>query len=93
MGFGNLASEMSQLAEMLATAGVTAPQMMLLHLKVLEELVRGLGARSARHVMTRADLLVLEVMIHLAEGYRRRTSEQFVAARQRYLPGFADVAT
>ncbi len=93
MGFGNLASEMSQLAEMLAIAGVTAPQMMLLHLKVLEELVQGLGARSARHVMTRADLLVLEVMIHLAEGYRRRTPEQSFPARQRYLPGFGHVAT
>ena len=88
MGFGNLAGEMSQLAEMLATAGVTAQQTMLLHLEVLEELVRGLGARSARHVMTRADLLVLEVMIHLAEGYRRRYVERLHPPQQQLLPGF-----
>jgi len=72
MGHGNLAGELTQLAEMLTTAEITAEQTMLLHLQALEELVRGLGARSARHVMTRADLLILEVMIHLADNYRQR---------------------
>jgi DNA-binding NarL/FixJ family response regulator len=72
MGSGNLSSEMNALAELLVAAGVTAPQAMQLHVQVLEELVRGLGSRSARHVMTRADLLVLEVLVHLAEGYRQR---------------------
>ena len=70
MGSGNLAVEMTALAEQLAAAGVTAPQTLQLHVQVLEELVRGLGSRSARHVMTRADLLVLEVLVHLAERYR-----------------------
>jgi DNA-binding NarL/FixJ family response regulator len=71
MGSGNLASEMATLAELLAGGGVTAPQTLQMHVEVLEELVRGLGSRSARHVMTRADLLVLEVLVHLAESYRR----------------------
>ncbi len=70
MGSGNLAAEMAALAERLAAAGVTAPQTLELHVQVLEELVRGLGSRSARHVMTRADLLVLEILVHLAERYR-----------------------
>ena len=39
MGFGNLTGEMSQLAEMLASAGVTGQQTMQLHVQVLEELV------------------------------------------------------
>ena len=43
-----------------------------LHVQVLEELVRGLGNRSARHVMTRADLLLVEILVHLAERYRMR---------------------
>ena len=73
MGSGNLSSEMATLAEMLAAGGVTAPQTLHLHVEVLEELVRGLGSRSARHVMTRADLLVLEVLVHLAECYRGRS--------------------
>ncbi len=74
MGSGNLSAEMGSLAEMLSAHGVTAPQTMNLHVQVLEELVRGLGNRSARHVMTRADLLLLEVLVHLSECYRRGAS-------------------
>ena len=72
MGSGNLATEMERLAKMLTCAAITPQQAMLLHLQVLEDLISGLGSRSARHVMNRADMLVLEVMIHLAEEYRTR---------------------
>ena len=88
MGSGNLASELSRLADLLATAGVSARQTMQLHVHVLEELVHGLGSRSTRHVMTRADLLVLEIMIHLAESYRVRYSERAHPPVQQMLPGF-----
>jgi CheY-like chemotaxis protein len=90
MGSGNLTDELARLADMLATAGVTSRQTMQLHLRVLEELVRGLGARSTRHVMTRADLLILEIMIHLAEGYRSRYFERANPPVQRMLPGFEE---
>jgi DNA-binding NarL/FixJ family response regulator len=72
MGTGNLSDEMERLTDLLVETGASAQQAMRLHLQVLEEMVEGLGSRSARHVMNRADLLVLEVMIHLAEGYRCR---------------------
>ncbi len=72
MGSGNLGDEMISLAEQLAADGVSAPQTMQLHVEVLEQLVQGLGSRSARHVMTRADLLILEVLVQLAERYRLR---------------------
>ncbi len=72
MGSGSLAEEMRLLAELLASAQISARQTLQLHLLALEELVRGLGARSTRHVLTRADLLVLEMMLYLAEEYRRR---------------------
>jgi DNA-binding response OmpR family regulator len=72
MGSGNLPDELAALCDMLAAAGVTAPQAMHLHVQVLEELVRGLGNRSARHVMTRADLLLVEILVQLAERYRLR---------------------
>ena len=88
MGSGNLTAEMNTLADLLAAAGVTPQQTMLLHLEVLEQLVHGLGSRSARHVMSRADLLVLEVMVHLAEGYRHRYLERKHPPRQLPLPGF-----
>jgi DNA-binding NarL/FixJ family response regulator len=88
MGSGNLGDELKRLAELLVNAGLSARQTMQLHLKVLEELLHGLGARSTRHVMTRADLLVLEVMVHLAEGYQRRYEERANPPEQLTLPGF-----
>ena len=88
MGSGNLAHELRALAELLATGGIGARQTMQLHVTVLEELIHGLGSRSTRHVMTRADLLVLEIVIHLAESYRERYSERAHPPVQRMLPGF-----
>ncbi len=76
MGSGNLADELKRLAELLVTVGLTARQTVAIHLHVLEELLQGLGMRSTRHVMTRADLLVLEVLLHLADGYRRRYQDR-----------------
>jgi hypothetical protein len=88
MGAGNLADELTSLATLLADANVSAQRAMQLHVRVLEELIGSLGNRSARHVMNRADLLVLEVMAHLADGYRRRYHDQCHPARQLDLPGF-----
>lgn len=70
MGTGNVVAEMRKLARLLAASEVCGQQTLELHLNVLEELVRGLGNRSARHVLTRADLLALEVLVHLADAYR-----------------------
>ncbi len=88
MGSGNMTDEMDRLAELLASAAVTPQQAMLLHLHVLEEMISGLGSRSARHVMNRADMLILEVMIHLAEQYRARYLKRICPPRQLALPGF-----
>jgi DNA-binding response OmpR family regulator len=81
MGAGNMAEEMVRLASLLIEADVSAQRTMQLHVQVLEELVSSLGNRSARHVMTRADLLVLEIMAHLADGYRRRYHDKNDEAR------------
>jgi CheY-like chemotaxis protein len=88
MGVGNLADDMTALAELLAASNTSAQRAMQLHIDVLEELVEGLGNRSARHVMNRADLLALEVLGHLADGYRRRYHERRNPPRQLVLPGF-----
>jgi len=88
MGSGNLVDELKCLAEMLVTAGLTARQTLQLHLTVLRELIHGLGMRSARHVMNRADLLALEILMHLGEGYRRRYQERIHSPIQLSLPGF-----
>jgi hypothetical protein len=88
MGSGNLTDELRRLSNLLITAGLSARQTVQIHLHVLEELVHGLGTRSTRHVMTRADLLALEVLLHLADGYRRRYQERVCPPMQRTLPGF-----
>ena len=92
MGAGNLTAEMAAHATLLVDTNVSARRAMQLHLQVLEELVQGLGNRSARHVMNRADLLALEVMSHLADGYRQRYDERRHPAQQRLLPGFDGAA-
>ena len=88
MGSGSLTEEVEQLAELMASAGMSAHQTMLLHLQVLEEMVSRLGARSARHVLNRADLMVVEALVHLAENYRRRYRQRVAAPQQLTLPGF-----
>ena len=76
MGSGNMTHEMNRLAELLVQKGINPQRAMQLHVEVLEELIAGLGNRSARHVMNRADLLALEVMMHLGEAYRQRHLER-----------------
>lgn len=75
MGSGNLHDELSRLAEVLLAAQASAQQVLRLHVETLEELIRGLGNRSARHVMTRADLLLVETLLHLTAGYRDAVCE------------------
>jgi len=88
MGSGNLAKELFRLADLLITAGVSAGELLQLHSEVLEEMIHGLGSRSTRHVMTRADLLALEMLLYLAEGYRRRYQYRQNPPVQLMLPGF-----
>ncbi len=93
MGSGNLADELRRLASLLVAAGITARQTARMHLDVVAEMIQGLGARSSRHVMTRADLLILEVMMHLGEGYRRSYEELVHPPIQQFLPGFDPTAS
>jgi DNA-binding NarL/FixJ family response regulator len=87
MGSGNLSADLKCLAELLVAAGITARQTIQLHLHVLGELIHGLGSRSTRHVMNRADLLALDVLLQVADGYRQRYQERIHPAIQQRLPG------
>lgn len=71
MGSGNLAAETAALVSDFHAGRLPAPRVMQCHVHALEDTLMGLGSRSSRHVMARADLLVLEVMVQLAERYRR----------------------
>ncbi len=70
MGAGRLENELSQLAGELQAEGNTPRELLAMHLGCLERLVEGLGYRSSRHVIQRADQMLLEMMVHLADNYR-----------------------
>ncbi len=76
MGSGHLADEMDGLAALLAGAYVSPRDVMRVHLHVLQQMIADLGSRSARHVMNRADMLSLDVMLSLAEQYRAQSRQQ-----------------
>ena len=88
MGSGNLAAELKRLAELVVATRLTARETMQLHLQALEELVHGLGTRSAGHVTMRADLLVLELLLYMADNYRYRYQQRIDPPAQQRLPGF-----
>lgn len=67
MGSGTLGGEIAALAMQMTAAGLPPSKVMQLHVHVLEEMLRGLGTRGVRHVMSRADLLILDLMMHLAD--------------------------
>jgi CheY-like chemotaxis protein len=73
MGSGHLSREMQQFSQRLSSARVLPRDVLTLHVAVAEELIAGLGSRSARHVLNRANLLILEVLAHLAESYGRQS--------------------
>lgn len=70
MGSGSLAVEIERVAGLLAVMGLTAREVMRMHLEQVEAVVSGLGNRSARHVVARADLLAMELMVQLADHFR-----------------------
>jgi hypothetical protein len=80
MGSGSLASEIAEMADQFVAACLPPPEALQLHLKCVENLVKGLGNRSARHVVARADLLAIELMTHLAHRSQRAAGASGPAA-------------
>lgn len=74
LGPGQLAADVGRLAERLLEADLWPRDILPLHLEHVEPLIRGLGHRSTRHVLARADRLALELMMRFAELCRHRTA-------------------
>ncbi len=88
MGSGHLGIELRDLADVFATAGLSPKEVLHLHLYVAAELIRGLGSRSTRHVITRTNLLIMEVLLQLAEAYRSRYRDASRPPIQLFFPQF-----
>lgn len=74
MGDGRLETEVEQFSEILVAASISPKDALKLHVECVEELVNGLGNRSTRHVMARADLLALELSVLLGGNYFSRVA-------------------
>ncbi len=70
MGAGRLENEISQLAAEMKKRGDTPRDLLATHLSCVEKMVESLGCRSSRHVVQKADQMLIEMMLHLAENYR-----------------------
>ena len=73
MGAGSLSDEVRRLAQLLVAGGLSPRAALRLHLERVEDLISGLGSRSSRHVMNRADMLAMELMIQIGECWRSRS--------------------
>lgn len=82
-GTVSLATEISKLAQTFAMAHLTPRQVLQLHLEQVDLLIRGIGQRSARHLIDRANLLCLELMLLLCEFLRAENSHTWWAWQRR----------
>lgn len=67
MGDGSLSAEIHHLAELLAECRYAPREVFALHLAELDAIRSTLGHRSARHAVTRAGLLFLELVLSMCE--------------------------
>jgi len=91
MGSGSLASEIAEMADCFVAASLPPPEALQIHLMCVEKLVKGLGNRSARHVVSRADLLAIELMTHLAHRSQRASVGESSATAGVVLPPLRNV--
>lgn len=75
MGSGTMPEEIHRFALRLGELGHTGHFVMQLHVQTLEGILKGLGSRSSRHIIHRAEQLILELMLQLCEHYGRRARD------------------
>ena len=76
MGAGQPSDELVRLCDLLVEERMTARKLMRLHLSVVDEMIDELGDRSARHVMNRADGLVINLLMRLTDGYHQQSDKR-----------------
>lgn len=81
-GTTGFASEIAKLAQTFALAHLTPRQVLQLHLDQLELLVKGIGQRSARHIVDRANVMCLELMLLLCECFESQNARTWWAWRR-----------
>ncbi|MCA9263035.1 MAG: response regulator transcription factor [Planctomycetales bacterium] len=67
MGSGNLAHEIERVLHAILAAQLSARQVLGLHLDAVESIISDLGSRSTRHILNRAHLLAVEMLMRYCE--------------------------
>jgi hypothetical protein len=70
LGGAGVAQRVAEVAEELVGRGCGAPTAIEFHLHAVERLLAGLGGRGARQSLSRADVVAMDLVVHLAERYR-----------------------
>lgn len=73
MGSGHLGPTLEEWAERLAAHRPAAGAVLSMHLRGVELVLEGLGGRGGRHIHNRADLLLVELLMRIADRYRLAT--------------------
>ncbi len=81
-GTVNLALEIKKLAQTFALVHLTPRQVLQLHLDQLDQVIKGIGQRSARHIVDRANVLCLELMVLLCECLAEQNARTWWAWRR-----------
>lgn len=68
------AASWNDLLPLIVDAGMNSGDILALHLTAVESLQVGVGEKSARHILQRAEQFLLETMVQLAETYRQRAA-------------------
>lgn len=67
MGSGNLSVELERFVRQIHRAKLNATDALQMHVDALSKIVSRLGNRSARHIMNRAEQLILQVLLQLSQ--------------------------
>lgn len=79
MSTGNLTHDVQDLAQALTTCDINVTSIMGLHLDSLRNILTHLGTRSTRHVILRADMLRLELLLYITGDSLNRYEELHTA--------------
>jgi response regulator RpfG family c-di-GMP phosphodiesterase len=77
MGSGHLGPTLEDWAERLAAYQPAAGTLLSMHLRAVTIVLEGLGGRGGRHIQNRADLLLVELLMRIADRFRKLAEHRF----------------
>lgn len=76
MGAGSLTKQLHEIAVLFSQNNISAREAMAIHLECVGSLIESNSGRSSRHVIARADELIIELLLHLSEQYQQKSCQK-----------------